>query len=109
MSAIQPQSASRARTQTKKKANDDASYFGPSTSTSGVGQKRQAIEKPDGEPRNKRKRAEPVAQTAAKNVAVEVETRLSLVRYAVNAGVSQLLCSNRLSSTKCLWRHFTAT
>lgn len=94
MSAIAQASASRARTQSRKKANDDASYFGPSTSMSGVGAKRQAAEKPDGEPRNKRKRAEPVAQSTSKNAVIEAESRLSLVEF------------NKLS-TESLYRYMT--
>ncbi|TFK30657.1 hypothetical protein FA15DRAFT_662676 [Coprinopsis marcescibilis] len=81
-SIVQP-SASRARTQSRKKANDDASYFGPSTSLSATtATKRQAADKLDGEPRVKRKRAEPApVQPAAKKDGPELEPRLSLVEF----------------------------
>ena len=74
-------SSSRSRPQGRKKANDDASYFGPSTSTAGGGTKRQAADKLDGEPRVKRKRvdASAVAQTSKKDTN-DGEVRLSLVR-----------------------------
>ncbi|EAU92932.1 hypothetical protein CC1G_03719 [Coprinopsis cinerea okayama7 len=95
MSATGQASASRARTQARKKVNDDASYFGPSTSTGGAGAKRQAVDKLDGEPRTKRKRAEPAAQLAAKKDAVvEVEPKLSLVEF------------NKMS-TQVLYRYMT--
>jgi hypothetical protein len=82
--AVATASSSRARPQARKKANDDASYFGPSTSTSGVsGTKRQAADKLEGEPRVKRKRVDAVSatvQAAAKKDTAESELRLSLVR-----------------------------
>lgn len=43
---------SRARTQVRKKPNDDAPYIGQL----GAGAKRQAVERADGEPRTKRKK-----------------------------------------------------
>ena len=46
---------SRSRPQARKKASDDAAYLG---SVSGVGAKRQAIDKVEGEPRVKRKKVE---------------------------------------------------
>lgn len=46
---------SRSRPQARKKTNDDATYFGPPT---GVGMKRQATDKVDGEPRVKRKKVD---------------------------------------------------
>lgn len=46
---------SRSRPQARKKASDDAAYLG---SVSGVGAKRQAIDKAEGEPRVKRKKVE---------------------------------------------------
>lgn len=77
-------SSSRSRPQGRKKANDDASYFGPSTSTAGGGTKRQAADKLDGEPRVKRKRvdASAVAQTSKKDTN-DGEVRLSLVRIDI--------------------------
>ena len=46
---------SRSRPQARKKASDDAAYLG---SLSGVGAKRQALDKVEGEPRVKRKKVE---------------------------------------------------
>lgn len=46
---------SRSRPQARKKVNDDAPYFGP---PAGVGTKRHAIDKAEGEPRVKRKRVD---------------------------------------------------
>ena len=48
--------SSRPRPQARKKPNDDAAYL---SSVSGVGTKRQAIDKVEGEPRVKRKKVEP--------------------------------------------------
>ncbi|KAF6766418.1 hypothetical protein DFP72DRAFT_1039057 [Ephemerocybe angulata] len=75
--------ASRARPQARKKANDDASYFGPSTSAATTtGTKRQAADKLDGEHRVKRKRVDAVVtQQAAKKDTAETEIRLSLVEF----------------------------
>jgi len=81
-SAPVPTASASRRPQPRKKANDDASYFGPSTSsTSTTGTKRQAAEKLDGEPRGKRKRVDavPTTQTSAKASVPEGEIRLSLV------------------------------
>jgi len=74
---------SRTRPQARKKPNDDASYFGP-TGNSGAtaGTKRQASDKADGEPRGKRKRAEPAPTSSRKDIA-EAEERASLVRGVV--------------------------
>ncbi|KAI0310994.1 hypothetical protein OF83DRAFT_1178003 [Amylostereum chailletii] len=47
-------STSRVRNHSRKKANDDAPYAGPSS----AGAKRQAVDKPDSEPRVKRKRVD---------------------------------------------------
>lgn len=56
-------SGSRSRPQARKKLNDDAAYMAPPS----AGSKRQAPDKPDGEPRVKRKRVEPVTATASSN------------------------------------------
>jgi len=45
-------SGSRSRPQARKKPNDDAAYFGAAAF------KRQAVDRPEGEPRSKRKRVE---------------------------------------------------
>ncbi|KAF5337077.1 hypothetical protein D9611_003386 [Ephemerocybe angulata] len=83
MSASAAASSSRARPQARKKANDDASYFGPSTSAATTtGTKRQAADKLDGEHRVKRKRVDAVVtQQAAKKDTAETEIRLSLVEF----------------------------
>jgi len=49
---------SRSRPQARKKVNDDAAYFGPPT---GVGVKRHATDKAEGEPRVKRKKVDATA------------------------------------------------
>ena len=79
MSASAPQpSTSRARTQTRKKLNDDAAYFGPSGSGAS---KRQAVDKAEGEPRTKRKRIDTAHGNASANNKKdhETESRKSLV------------------------------
>jgi len=81
--SVAAQSSSRSRTQARKKANDDAPYFGPPSSNAGPSSlKRQAADKVDGEPRMKRKRTEPANSTMAngKKDPVESEPRKSLVR-----------------------------
>ena len=74
-SAPQP-SASRARTQSRKKLNDDAAYFGP---TSSAASKRQAVDKAEGEPRTKRKRIDTGHGIFSKKDGFEMEARQSLV------------------------------
>jgi hypothetical protein len=75
MSVPQP-STSRARTQSRKKLNDDAAYFAPSGSAAS---KRQAVDKADGEPRTKRKRVDGNVAAHAKKDGLELENRKSLV------------------------------
>ena len=79
----QATTTSRSRTQSRKKANDDAAYFGPPPSNASVSAtKRQAPDKPEGEPRVKRKRVETghiIAQTNGKKDNTESEPRKSLV------------------------------
>jgi hypothetical protein len=53
--------AARPRNQARKKANDDAAYVGQLS----AGAKRQALERADGEPRQKRKRADGAAALAS--------------------------------------------
>lgn len=74
---------SRLRTQARKKVNDDATYSGP-PSTTGGGAKRHATDKPDGEPRVKRKRVEPsyaVSVTNSRKEVTEAEPALSVVEF----------------------------
>ncbi|KAF8167881.1 hypothetical protein B0H34DRAFT_35690 [Crassisporium funariophilum] len=83
-SVAQNTTTSRSRTQSRKKANDDAAYFGPPASVGGTGLKRQAPEKAEGESRVKRKRVEPshvAANTNNKKDAAECEPRKSLVEF----------------------------
>ena len=55
----QPTTSSRSRTQSWKKVNDDAAYFGPPASSTSVSvTKRQAPDKAEGEPRVKQKQVE---------------------------------------------------
>lgn len=78
MSAPQISTGSRSRPQARKKANDDAAYFGPPV-TGAV--KRHAADKVDGEPRVKRKRVDATLAVAANNRRdMDSETRVSLVR-----------------------------
>jgi len=77
---------SRVRSQGRKKALDDAAYFGPPTST--IGNKRQATEKADGDTsRVKRKKTDVVnMQNGFNNVYSkrdEVEPKAFLVRATV--------------------------
>jgi len=55
-------SGSRSRPQARKRAHDDAAYFGPPAPTT----KRIAQERPDGEPRVKRKRVDPSSTAASR-------------------------------------------
>ena len=79
----QPTTSSRSRTQSRKKINDDAAYFGPpASSTSVSATKRQAPDRAEGEPRVKRKRVEAshiVAPANGKRDNMESEPRKSLV------------------------------
>ena len=78
----QPTTSSRSRTQSRKKVNDDAAYFGPpASSTSVSATKRQAPDKAEGEPRVKRKRVEThiVTPTNGRRDNMESEPRKSLV------------------------------
>lgn len=79
--ASQSTSNARSRTQSRKKVNDDAAYFGPiAAGASSSGTKRQAPEKADGEPRIKRKRVEAAnVATANKKDVADAEPRKSLV------------------------------
>ncbi|TFL06249.1 hypothetical protein BDV98DRAFT_143662 [Pterulicium gracile] len=61
MSAPPLSSSSRSRPQQRKKQTDDAAYIGASA----TGVKRQAPERADGEPRQKRKKLEPIFAVAA--------------------------------------------
>lgn len=85
MSVSAPQlssSGSRSRPQARRKLNDDASYFGPTGTSSGTGVKRNAADKVDGEPRGKRKRVEPINTTSPANTRKEggeAESKTSLV------------------------------
>lgn len=60
-------SSSRSRNQSRKKANDDAAYFGPPTGGTAV--KRQAADKVDGDSRAKRRKYEPSTITNNVNAA----------------------------------------
>lgn len=88
---------SRARTQARKKVNDDAAYFGPSSSSGAAGTKRQAADRADGEPRVKRKRVDaahvvPNSNNVKKD-AGEGEPRKCLVR----SHTPDPLCNPRLT------------
>lgn len=78
-----PTTSSRSRTQSRKKVNDDAAYFGPpASSTSVSATKRQAPDKAEGEPRVKRKRVESghiITPANGKRDNMESEPRKSLV------------------------------
>ncbi|KAJ7480069.1 hypothetical protein B0H11DRAFT_2026398 [Mycena galericulata] len=79
MSAPQISTAgSRSRPQARKKANDDAAYFGPQTT---AGAKRHAADKVEGEPRVKRKRVDPALAVAANRRDLDLESRVSLVDF----------------------------
>ncbi|KAF9056396.1 hypothetical protein BJ165DRAFT_1522310 [Panaeolus papilionaceus] len=77
-------SSSRSRNQSRKKANDDAAYFGPPTGGTAV--KRQAADKVDGDSRAKRRKYEPstitnnVNAASRKDVVVE-EPNKSMVEF----------------------------
>ena len=76
----QPTTSSRSRTQSRKKVNDDAAYFGPPASgASASATKRQAPDKAEGEPRVKRKRVETSHIITPKRDNMESEPRKSLV------------------------------
>ncbi|KAJ7102519.1 hypothetical protein B0H15DRAFT_898835 [Mycena belliarum] len=78
MSAAQVSATgSRSRPQARKKANDDAAYFGPPSSAAGA--KRHAAEKADGEPRTKRKRVDAVLAPAHRRD--DADARVSLVEF----------------------------
>ncbi|KAJ6497991.1 hypothetical protein C8R47DRAFT_1112484 [Mycena vitilis] len=71
---------SRSRPQARKKANDDAAYFGPPLT--GAGAKRHAVDKADGEPRVKRKRVDPtLSVTAHARRDLDSDSRVSLVEF----------------------------
>lgn len=96
---------SRSRTQARKKVNDDATYSGP-PSTTGGGAKRHATDKPDGEPRVKRKRVEPsyaVSVTNSRKEVTEAEPALSVVSYYICCRMShtKLIVACRSNSTRC--------
>jgi hypothetical protein len=89
--ALPSVSGSRSRPQARKKANDDAAYFGP---LGGAGTKRHAGEKADGEPRVKRKRVDASGvnmnvstgsrRTEKERIASEGDLKTSLVsRYVL--------------------------
>ncbi|KAJ6626968.1 hypothetical protein B0H10DRAFT_1997472 [Mycena sp. CBHHK59/15] len=67
---------SRTRPQARKKANDDAAYFGPPTATAGA--KRHAADKIDGEPRVKRKRVDAAGASTRRD---DADARVSLVEF----------------------------
>lgn len=77
---------SRSRPQARRKVNDDAAYFGP---PAGVGVKRHATDKVEGEPRMKRKKVDATAvgvarKTVEKNVVLEGrDANVSLVSIHV--------------------------
>ncbi|KAJ7771934.1 hypothetical protein DFH07DRAFT_211506 [Mycena maculata] len=78
MSAQISATGSRSRPQARKKANDDAAYFGPPTTT---GAKRHAADKVEGEPRVKRKRADPALAVATSRRDMDPDSRVSLVEF----------------------------
>lgn len=113
MSASAPQtSSSRARTQTRKKINDDAAYLGPSASSALGGTKRLAADKVDGEPRTKRKRVDPVQGHTANSLKkdnLEMESRNSLVSFDFLCCWHVLRVFCRWSFIRCLYMSFSAT
>ncbi|KAJ7674444.1 hypothetical protein B0H17DRAFT_1016706 [Mycena rosella] len=70
---------SRSRPQARKKANDDAAYFGPPLT--GAGAKRHAADKVEGEPRVKRKRVDATLAAAGNRRDTDTESRVSLVEF----------------------------
>ena len=100
MSAIQSQqSTARARTQARKKANDDAAYLGPSN-VAAVGSKRQATDRAEGEQgRMKRKRVDLphvlAASGSSKKDIQDGEPPKSLVRV-VSACRTTLIVAGRV-------------
>jgi len=114
MSASAPQSSSsRARTQARKKINDDAAYLGPSASTASAGTKRLAGDKADGEPRTKRKRVDTGHSANSFKKDFEAESRRSLVSFFFPLSffegglIDGVFC--RSSSTRCRYMSFSAT
>ncbi|KAF8633967.1 hypothetical protein AX15_001145 [Amanita polypyramis BW_CC] len=77
----------RPRPQARKKPNDDAAYTGPSAAALAAGgtqsAKRQASDRAEGEPRNKRKKAELAANGQNNKTTVDQmsESRSSLVEF----------------------------
>ena len=82
-STTQPTTGSRSRTQSRKKVNDDAAYFGPPASNVSMSSaKRQAPDKAEGEPKVKRKRVEAghiMTPASGKRDNTDSEPRKSLV------------------------------
>lgn len=81
-----PPHAARPRPPARKKPNDDAAYTGPSAAALGVAgggpqaTKRQATDRAEGEPRNKRKKVETIVNTQNRSVIDQMsEPRTSLV------------------------------
>jgi len=83
-----PPNAARPRPPARKKPNDDAAYTGPSAAALGVAgsgaqaTKRQATDRVEGEPRNKRKKVETIVNTQNRPVIDQLsEHRTSLVEF----------------------------
>jgi len=83
-----PPHAARPRQPARKKPNDDAAYTGPSAAALGVAgsgaqaTKRQATDRAEGEPRNKRKKVETMVNTQNRSVIDQIsEPRASLVEF----------------------------
>src|SRR6266576_7141946 len=81
-----PPHAARPRPPARKKPNDDAAYTGPSAAALGVAgggtqaTKRQATDRAEGEPRNKRKKVETIVNAQNRPVIDQMsEPRASLV------------------------------
>jgi hypothetical protein len=92
---------SRSRPQARKKVNDDAAYFGPLT---GVGTKRHATDKAEGEPRVKRKKVDATPagvsgggrKTADKTTMLEgSDLDMSLVSAHRNTLPTNIACNPR--------------
>lgn len=110
MATSAPQaSTSRARTQARKKTNDDAAYFGPSGSAAS-GSKRQAVDKAEGEPRTKRKRVEAMQSNIRKDI-LDSDIRKSLASSSVSICCAFHVNLNlaRSNSTRCQCTSFNAT
>ena len=113
MATSAPQtSTSRARTQARKKTNDDAAYFGPSGSAAS-GSKRQAVDKAEGEPRTKRKRVDAMQSNIAgsRKDALDSDTRKSLASSPISICCAFHVNLNlaRSNSTRCQRTSFNAT